>query len=112
MMRATPSVADMVPSVTMKPLILRRATHSPLTSPTARPEPRPASTPSVIASPVWPGNAVPAQAMTLAATTLARAMIAPTDRSKPPAISTSACPQATTARKEALRRMFRMLTTP
>ncbi len=89
-MSPTPAVADIVPKVTTKPETLSFATQNPLTIPTASPQPSPAATPLAMMTALLPGKVADVAAMVLAVTTLASATTAPTERSKPPAMITSA----------------------
>ena len=89
---ATPVAIDIEPSVTMKGETRRNATLKPFTRPTAKPLRRPASTPSSTTRAVCPGATPLAQTIVNALTTLASGTTAPTDRSKPPTISTIICP--------------------
>ena len=93
---ATPRTTSMVPRVTMNGTTLSRVTSAPLSAP----QPTPAAMPASAAS----TGGAPAR-RTAAITTVASAMIAPTERSMPPDTITMVMPSAATATMVVWRKM-------
>ena len=93
-----PNNTDDMPSVIMNGGMRSQVVPSPLATPTTTPMAKPTPAPAAIAMPGASGMAVNTIAITVALVTEVSATIVPTDRSRPPQISTISWPSATISR--------------